>query len=115
MLTTQSAAIAVLAAIIVLPHDAASVSSSATNTYHTVTTTAQSDQPIIHVVFDDAIRLADLKDILFRSNLQVASGPTATGVYSLSPVGRAVDFDVRAVAHALRNDPRIRFAEVSHE
>lgn len=81
--------------------------------YRTVTATVD-DRPIIHAVFDDAIRLTDTKDILSRAGLEVASGPTAAGVYSLTPDGSRAQTDLNAILATLRADPRVRFAEVSH-
>lgn len=110
-LVTQTAVIAVLAGMLTVQHlnikeDAA---------YRTVTSNAPLPGVVIHVVFDDATRLGDIKDILLRSNLQVAAGPTTAGVYSLSPAGARGDFNAQEIVHALRDDPRVRFAELSHE
>jgi len=112
MLVTQTAAIAVLVGVVV---QRTSVSSSASNEYRTVTSAPALNGTIIHVVFDDATRLADVKDILLRSSLQVASGPSTAGVYSLTPVNKAANINVQDTIKTLRDDPRVRFAELSHE
>lgn len=108
----QAAAIVALAAVMTLQHGGMQNHAAA---YRTVTSNAPLSGIVIHVVFDDATRLGDVKDILLRSSLQVAAGPTAAGVYSLSPINARGDFDAREVVHALRDDPRVRFAELSHE
>jgi len=83
--------------------------------YRTVSTTTPTQGAVFHVVFDDATRLTDIKDILLRSNLQVISGPTAAGVYSLSPMTEQAAVDIKQTVKSLRDDPRVRFAEISHE
>jgi len=85
------------------------------STYHTVTSTADPDRPIIHTVFDEATRLSDVKDILNRAGLEVASGPTTAGVYSLTPDKSRSTPPLSEVVASLRNDPRVRFAELSHQ
>ena len=112
MLVTQTAAIAVLLGLMFV-HRGEPV--SPTDGYRTVTSTPVLDGIIIHVVFDDATRLADIKDILLRSNLQVASGPTPAGVYSLKPSDKSTNINVSNALLTLRDDPRVRFAELSHE
>jgi len=84
-------------------------------TYRTVTSTADPDRPIIHTVFDEATRLSDVKDILNKAGLEVASGPTTAGVYSLTPDTSRSTPPLNEVVVSLRNDPRVRFAELSHQ
>lgn len=82
--------------------------------YRTVTSpTVSNNRNVIHVVFDEATRLADVKDILGKSGLSAVSGPTAAGVYTLAPINPSAPLDLRETVHALRDDPRIRFAELS--
>lgn len=106
----QLLVIVVLAAAL-FTRNSASVEQTAP--YRTVTA-ATDDRPIVHAVFDEAIRLTDVKDILSRAGLEVASGPTAAGVYSLTPDGSHAQTDLNAMLAMLRADPRVRFAEVSH-
>lgn len=82
--------------------------------YRTVTTTAHGDQPIIHAVFDEATRLSDVKDILGRAGLEVVAGPTAAGVYALTPERPHDVSALKQLVATLRNDPRVRFVELSH-
>lgn len=82
--------------------------------YRTVTDVSAIDRPIIHAVFDEATRLSDVKDILSRAGLEVVSGPTMAGVYSLTPDGSRSKSDLNETVSALRIDPRVRFAELSH-
>lgn len=84
--------------------------------YRTVTTNSSSDvqRPIIHVVFDDATRLSDVKDILSKAGIEVVSGPTNAGVYSLTPERSRDRIDLNELVASLRADPRVRFAELSH-
>lgn len=93
--------------------------------YRTVTdaTAAQPARPFIKAVFDDRVRLGDVKEILTTAGLVVASGPTEAGVYTLTaadtgPSGSAAtEAEAEAVAsrdrslQRLRADPRVRFAE----
>ena len=68
--------------------------------------------PVVKAIFDDRVRLADVKDILAGSGLVVASGPSEAGIYVLV----ARDAHARAISPAtlerLRADPRVRFAEI---
>lgn len=86
-----------------------------TAAYRTVSSSdaINDNRPIIHVVFDEATRLTDVKDILSKSGLEVASGPTAAGVYSLTP-DSAHATSLQQTVTSLRGDPRVRFAELSH-
>jgi len=92
-----------------------SFTDSNTAAYRTVTSSsmANDNRPIIHVVFDEATRLTDVKDILGKSGLEVAAGPTAAGVYSLTPDSTR-KLSLQQTVTALRADPRVRFAELSH-
>jgi hypothetical protein len=88
--------------------------------YRTVTDAAAAlpARPFIKAVFDDQVRLGDVKEILTTAGLVVASGPTEAGVYTLTaadtgPQGAAADAIAgrdRALQR-LRADPRVRFAE----
>jgi len=108
-LSIQAVALIALASALIWQHQQTGNDAA----YRTVTSSANVDGAVFHVVFDDAIRLADVKDILLRSNLQVSSGPTAAGVYSLTPINR--ELNPQQVVKSLRDDPRVRFAEISHE
>lgn len=112
MLITQTAAIVVLAGVLTLQQMKQGDKSAI---YHTVTSSTPMSGIVIHAVFDDATRLGDIKDILLHFNLQVTSGPTPAGVYSLSPTNNRADFNPREAVQSLREDPRVRFAEVAHE
>jgi len=111
-LATQAALIIVLIGLIVIKQQAPPNDDAA---YRTVTSNAPINGTVFHVVFDDATRLADIKDILLRSNLQVISGPTAAGVYSLTPTNEQLSIANQQTVKSLRDDPRVRFAEISHE
>ena len=88
----------------------------AANAYRTVTDLGPSlgtSQPVVKVIFDDQVRLAELKDMLRAAELVVAVGPSEAGVYSLVPLdGRATHITPVMLAR-LRADPRVRFAEIS--
>jgi hypothetical protein len=67
--------------------------------------------PVVKAIFDDQVRLADVKEILAASGLVVASGPSEAGIYTLVPRdGHAADIPP-ATLERLRADPRVRFAE----
>ncbi len=67
--------------------------------------------PVVKAIFDDQVRLVDVKEILAGNGLVIASGPSEAGVYVLM----ARDAHARAISPAtlerLRADPRVRFAE----
>ena len=88
----------------------------AANAYRTVTDLGPSlgtSQPVVKVIFDDQVRLAEVKDMLRAAELVVAVGPSEAGVYSLVPLdGRATHITPVMLAR-LRADPRVRFAEIS--
>ncbi len=67
--------------------------------------------PVVKAIFDDQVRLADVKDILAASGLVVASGPSEAGVYTLVPREPGVTDIPAATLARLRADPRVRFAE----
>ena len=83
--------------------------------YRTVTDTASSpiaSAPVIKAIFDDQVRVADVKEILAGAGLVVASGPSEAGVYVLvTRDARSKAISPAALAR-LRADPRVRFAEV---
>ena len=82
--------------------------------YRTVTSTAPAPvaaDDVLKVIFDDQVRLADVKEILAGAGLVVASGPSEAGVYTLvARDARSQPLTAEAAAH-LRADPRVRFAE----
>jgi hypothetical protein len=67
--------------------------------------------PVVKVIFDDQVRLADVKVILAASGLVVATGPSEAGVYTLVPRDAGVAEIPPASLALLRADPRVRFAE----
>ncbi len=66
---------------------------------------------VIKVIFDDQVRLADVKEILAGADLVVASGPSGGGVYALAPRDLKSQATVSAAAARLRADPRVPFAD----
>lgn len=83
--------------------------------YRTVTDTqpapAATDE--IKAIFADQVRLADVKEILAGTNMAIASGPNAAGVYTLVSAEASSTAAVRAALLHLRTDPRVRFAELT--
>ena len=67
--------------------------------------------PVVKAIFDDQVRLADVKDILAASGLVVASGPSEAGVYTLVPRDSGIADIPSSTLERLRADPRVRFAE----
>lgn len=67
--------------------------------------------PVVKAIFDDQVRLADVKEILATSRLVVATGPSEAGVYTLVPRDAHVADIPPATLERLRADPRVRFAE----
>jgi hypothetical protein len=82
--------------------------------YRTVTEAAPAPQatgPVVKAIFDDKVRLADVKEILAAAGLVVAAGPSEAGVYTLvARDGRSTPIPPATLAR-LRADPRVRFAE----
>ena len=86
----------------------------AATSYRTVTDAPAallSARPSITVLFDDQLRLAEVKDLLARTQLVVAAGPTAAGIYTL--VARDAQATPVSIATAarLRAHPAVKFAE----
>jgi hypothetical protein len=67
--------------------------------------------PLVKAIFDDQVRLADVKEILAASGLVVAAGPSEAGVYTLVPRDTRIADIPPATLERLRADPRVRFAE----
>ena len=66
---------------------------------------------MVKAIFDDQVRLADVKDILAASGLVVAAGPSEAGVYTLAPRDAQITDIPPATLERLRADPRVRFVE----
>jgi len=77
--------------------------------YHTVTTeAAQHPGEVIRAVFAPTATLSELQAILNDAHLEIVSGPTEAGVYSLSMTGpQSIDWSLRR----LRAHDSVRFAE----
>ncbi len=87
----------------------------APTSYRTVTDAVpmpNTDGTVIKAIFDDRVRLADVKEILADEGLVVISGPSEAGVFALVPRDSRSSAEVPAAAARLRADPRVRFAEV---
>lgn len=106
VLAAQAAAILVLGALL--------WQRPLTPAYRTVTQMAPAPQatgPVVKAIFDDQVRLADVKEILAAAGLVVAAGPSEAGVYTLvARDGRSTPIPPATLAR-LRADPRVRFAE----
>jgi hypothetical protein len=77
--------------------------------YRTVTTTApRATNEVIRSVFSPAITLVELQTILDEAQLQIISGPTEAGVYSLAATSTR---PVNTSLLLLRRHPAVRFAE----
>jgi hypothetical protein len=68
-------------------------------------------QQVVKAVFADAVRIADVKEILASTGLVVAAGPSEAGVYTLVARDAQARSSTPAILARLRADPRIRFAE----
>ena len=68
--------------------------------------------PVVKAIFDDQVRLADVKEILAGSGLTVASGPSEAGIYALVARDAHAQTITPATLARLRADPRVRFAEL---
>jgi anti-sigma factor RsiW len=77
--------------------------------YRTVTSSAATpSSAAIRAVFSPTLSVNDLQRLLEKSGLQIVSGPTEAGVYTLAMT--QIDDRTRALAE-LRADPAVRFAE----
>jgi hypothetical protein len=106
-LAAQAAAILVLCGVLWLRPDR--------DSYRTVTESTPAPTvsgPVIKAIFDDQVRLADLKEILAGAGLVVAAGPSEAGVYTLVTRDAKSQEMAPAAAARLRADPRVRFAEI---
>jgi hypothetical protein len=81
----------------------------ASGAYYTVTTeAAQHPGEVIRAVFAPTATLSELQAILDDAHLEIVSGPTEAGVYSLSLTGpQSIDWSLRR----LRGHDSVRFAE----
>jgi hypothetical protein len=80
--------------------------------YRTLTQTPPSPAAAsVRAVFAPELRLAELQRLLARAGLQIVSGPSAAGVYTLAPLPGAAPVDAEAAAARLRAEPAVRFAE----
>jgi len=84
---------------------------TATAGYETLSTpVADAPGGQLRAVFAADMTLGQLADLLSARGLQVVSGPTEAGVYTLG-LGPASHAAVGTALRALRADPRVRFAE----
>ena len=83
--------------------------------YRTVTELPAAISPAdeIKAIFADQVRLADVKEILAGTNMLIAGGPNAAGVYTLVNAESSSTQAARAALARLRADPRVRFAELT--
>jgi hypothetical protein len=86
----------------------------AATVYHTVTNTVPPAAPgSLKVIFSDAATMADVKLILGSAGLRVISGPSEAGIFTVGLSAAGAHHDLRSSLKALRDDPRVRFAEPS--
>ena len=82
--------------------------------YRTVSNTAPPAAPgSLKVIFSDAATMADVKLILGSAGLRVISGPSEAGIFTVGLSAESAQHDLRGSLKALRDDPRVRFAEPS--
>lgn len=81
--------------------------------YETLTSVQQA--PVarggVRVVFGREITVSEVNELLRDSNLQIVSGPTEAGVYTLARIGAADDVGAENLLKRLRADARVVFAE----
>jgi hypothetical protein len=65
----------------------------------------------VRVVFAPTMTVAELHTALNSARLQVVSGPSEAGVWSLGPAGDSTREATEAALRALRASPNVRFAE----
>jgi len=91
---------------------AAQLASSGVSTYRTLSAA----EPVartatIRIVFDDDMNVGRMKTLLLAAGLQVQSGPTSAGVWSLEPVRDWSRSATQDALRELRDSPGVRFAE----
>lgn len=73
---------------------------------------SRDDRPLVRIVFEGDTRESEFRSLLVQLNLEIVSGPTPAGVYSL---GSARTRDAGSLPSdllgRLRSDGRVRFAE----
>ena len=117
----QAVGLGVLGSLLVARSDAQRPAARPAGAYETLSTPG-ADAPggQLRAVFATDMTLGQLSDLLGARGLQVVSGPTEAGVYTLGllPTSReAVSHEAAApdavgtALRALRADPRVRFAE----
>lgn len=80
--------------------------------YRTVTSAApQAPRAIIRAVFSPTLKVSDLQQLLEKSGLQIVSGPTEAGVYTLAASSTVVHERTDTALSELRTHPAVRFAE----
>jgi anti-sigma factor RsiW len=77
--------------------------------YYTVTTSVRSaPEAAVRAVFVPSLRLAELQSVLADARLQIVSGPSEAGVFSLALSGSpSLEWSLQR----LRSHPEVRFAE----
>lgn len=85
---------------------------SGTSTYRTLSAAEPAARnATIRVVFDDDMTMGRMKTLLLAAGMQVQSGPTSAGVWSLEPIRDSSRSATQDALRELRDSPGVRFAE----
>jgi anti-sigma factor RsiW len=85
---------------------------SAAAVYRTLAASEPTSSPAtIRTVFAPDMTLAKMQALLGAAGLQVRSGPSSAGVWSLEPVREANRSSTQSALKQLRDNPGVRFAE----
>jgi anti-sigma factor RsiW len=88
-------------------------SSASGAAYQTLSAPEQlSGNATIRVVFSPEMSIGEMETLLSAAGLQVQSGPSSAGVWSLGPARDSNLSATRAAVRELRDSPKVRFAEV---
>jgi hypothetical protein len=90
----------------------ASSPSAGTAVYRTLSDAGASvDGTTIRVVFTSDTSVARMQALLNEAGLQVRSGPSSAGVWSLEPVQKTARISTQSALQRLHGNPEVRFAE----
>jgi anti-sigma factor RsiW len=67
-------------------------------------------RPAVRLVFDPAMSVGAMNDVLARHDLKIVEGPNGAGIYTAALMGKG-SATPESVAEALSNDSRVQFAQ----
>lgn len=68
-------------------------------------------QAAARIVFDPAVSVAQLNDLLHSFDARIVAGPTETGVFTVTLPGTLSEAEVAVAIERMQQDARVRFAQ----